>query len=109
MALLGPYRPERAIPFGSVRPYREDIRMDQGGHIPMLHRLSAAAVVVAAAALLALGWLTTALAQADGDGDGFDGDELLSLPIVLGVGLLAALGWLVYRQRADKPPSSGPR
>ena len=54
-------------------------------------RLSTLAMIVASAALLAMGWVTTALAQADSDGDGFDGDEL-SLPILLGVGVLAYAG-----------------
>ena len=58
-------------------------------------------LIVAAAALLAMGWVTTALAQADSDGDVFDGDEL-SVPILLGVGVLAYAGWLVYRRRAAK-------
>jgi hypothetical protein len=42
-------------------------------------------------------------AQLDDDGDGVDGDELLSLPIVLTVGLLAFLGWTAYRRRSSKP------
>jgi len=67
----------------------------------LIARLSTLAVIVAAAALLAMGWVTTALAQADSDGDGFDGDEL-SVPILLGVGVLAYAGWLVYRRRAAK-------
>ena len=67
----------------------------------LIARLSTLAVIVAAAALLAMGWVTTALAQADSDGDGFDGDEL-SLPILLGVGVLAYAGWLAYRRRAAK-------
>ena len=64
-------------------------------------RLSQLALIVAAAALLAIGWITAALAQADSDGDAFDGDEL-SLPIVLGVGALAYVGWMVYRRRSAK-------
>ena len=67
----------------------------------LIARLSTLAVIVAAAALLAIGWVTTALGQADSDGDGFDGDEL-SVPILLGVGVLAYAGWLVYRRRAAK-------
>jgi hypothetical protein len=53
---------------------------------------------------LAADLLTTVLAQVE-DADGFDGDELLSLPIVLAVGLLAFLGWSVYRRRSSKPHS----
>jgi hypothetical protein len=63
--------------------------------------LSTLALIVMAAALLAMGWITTALAQTDSDGDGFDGDEL-SLPILLGVGVLAYGGWLAYRRRGAK-------
>ena len=61
------------------------------------------AIVLIAGVLLALSWLTTALAQVDDDGDGFDGDELLSLPIVLAVGVLAFLGWTAYRRRSSRP------
>jgi hypothetical protein len=61
------------------------------------------ASVLIAGVLLALSWLTTALAQVDDDGDGFDGDELLSLPIVLAVGVLAFLGWTAYRRRSSRP------
>ncbi len=69
----------------------------------LLQRLSTWAIILAGAALLAVGWVTTALAQVgDGDGDGFDGDELLSLPIVLGVGVLAIVGWFAYRRRSPK-------
>jgi uncharacterized protein (TIGR03382 family) len=64
-------------------------------------RISTLAVIVAAVALLAMGWVATALAQADSDGDGFDGDEQ-SAPILLGAGMLAYAGWLVYRRRAAK-------
>ena len=64
-------------------------------------RLSILPLIVMAAALLAMGWITTALAQTDSDGDGFDGDEL-SLPILLGVGVLAYVGWLAYRRHAAK-------
>ncbi len=38
----------------------------------------------------------------DGEGHDFDGDELLSLPIVLGVGVLAMVGCLAYRRRSPK-------
>ncbi len=68
-----------------------------------LQLLSRYAIVLTAAALVAMSWLTTVLAQVDEDVDGFDGDELLSLPIVLAVGLLAFLGWTAYRRRSSKP------
>jgi hypothetical protein len=58
-------------------------------------------LILAVAALLAMGWITTALAQGASNGDGFDGDEL-SLPIVLGVGVLVYVGWLAYRRRSAK-------
>jgi hypothetical protein len=62
------------------------------------------ALVVGSATLLGLAWVTTALAQAAGDGDGFDGDEL-SIPIVVGLGVLGYLGWTIYRRRSPKRPS----
>lgn len=68
----------------------------------ILRRLSTFALIMSAAALLALGWITTALAQSDGDG--FDGDEL-GLPIVLGIGVLAILGWMAFRRRSPKSPN----
>jgi hypothetical protein len=76
--------------------------MSKKNNASLFQPLSSVALVVAAAALLAaMGSMTTALAQAATDGDGFDGDEL-SLPIVLGVGVLAYVGWLVYRRRSAK-------
>jgi hypothetical protein len=68
----------------------------------ILQRLSTWALITSAAAVLALGWITTALAQADGDG--FDGDEL-GLPVVLGIGVLAIVGWQAFRRRSPKSPS----
>lgn len=66
-----------------------------------LQPLSTGVIILAGVALLTMGWATTVLAQV-ADGDGFDGDELLSLPILLGVGVLAIVGWLAYRRRAPK-------
>ena len=67
----------------------------------MRQRLSTWILLATAAALLALSWMSTALAQADGDGDGLDGDEL-GLPIIIGVGVLAYLGWLAFRRGSRK-------
>ena len=68
-----------------------------------VQRLSTWMLIVAAAALVALAWVSTALAEVDGDGDGFDGDEL-ALPVVLGVGVLAILGWMAFQRRSPKSP-----
>ncbi len=70
----------------------------------ILRRLSTFALIMSAAVLLAVGWITTALAPTQTDGDGFDGDEL-GLPIVLGIGVLAILGWMAFRRRSPKSPS----
>ena len=67
-----------------------------------LSRLPTHEVVITAAILLALTWVSTALAQVGEDGDGFDGDELLLLPILLGVGILAAVALNVYRRRSPR-------
>jgi hypothetical protein len=75
--------------------------MSKENNVSLFERSSTLALIVAAAVLLAVGWITTALAQADSDGDGFDGDEL-SVPILLGVGVLAYAGWLIYRRRSAK-------
>jgi uncharacterized protein (TIGR03382 family) len=75
--------------------------MTKENNVSLFERSSTLALIVVAGVLLAMGWITTALAQADNDGDGFDGDEL-SVPILLGVGVLAYAGWLVYRRRAAK-------
>jgi hypothetical protein len=49
-----------------------------------------------------LGWITTALA--DADGEVFDGDEL-ALPIVLGVGVLAFVLWKAFQRRSPTSPT----
>jgi hypothetical protein len=67
-------------------------------------RLFALATIMMVAALLAMSWVTTALAQASSDADGLDGDEL-GLPIVLGVGVVAYLGWMALRRRSRKSPN----
>ena len=67
-----------------------------------VERLSAWALIVAAAALVAFTWVSTALAEADGEGDGFDGDEL-ALPI-LGLAVLAVAGWVAFQRRSKNSP-----
>jgi hypothetical protein len=57
--------------------------------------------MAAFAALFAMSWISVALAQAEGGGDGFDGDEL-GLPIILGAGILLYVGWLIIRGRSRK-------
>jgi hypothetical protein len=64
-------------------------------------RLASVVAIVALAALMAVSWVSVALAQAEGDGDGFDGDEL-ALPIVLGAGILLYVGWMIIRSRSRK-------
>jgi hypothetical protein len=64
-------------------------------------RISSVMLIAFSAALLATGWISTALAQADTDGDAFDGDEA-ALPIVLGLGVLAIIAWLLFQRRSPK-------
>jgi hypothetical protein len=59
-------------------------------------------LILAAAAFLALSWITIALAQADTDSDAFDGDEA-AMPIFLGVAVLGIVLVLALR-RSPKPP-----
>jgi hypothetical protein len=59
-------------------------------------------VVFWAAVLMAMSWASAALAEAGEDGDGFDGDELLSVPLLVGIGLLAALAWSRYRRGSPR-------
>jgi hypothetical protein len=67
-----------------------------------VQRFSSWMLIAAAAALLAITFVSTALAEVDGDGDGLDGDEL-ALPI-LGVGLVAAVAWIAFQRRSKKSP-----
>jgi hypothetical protein len=62
-----------------------------------MRHVHAVAAMVVLAVLVAVGSVTTVLAEAGADADGFDGDELLSLPIVLGLGLLVIAAVLMYR------------
>jgi hypothetical protein len=67
----------------------------------VLKRVAALALLVTASALLAISWITIALAQEAGDGDGFDGDEL-AMPIFLGVAVLGILGALAFQRFSGK-------
>src|SRR4051794_38913541 len=55
-------------------------------------RVQSLLLISGLAALMAFSWISTAFNQVEGDGDGFDGDEL-GLLIVIGAGALAFLGW----------------
>jgi peptidoglycan/LPS O-acetylase OafA/YrhL len=67
-----------------------------------MQRLRSWMLIAAAAALLAITLLSSALAEVDGDGDGLDGDEL-ALPI-LGVGVVAVVAWIAFQRRSKKSP-----
>jgi len=63
----------------------------------LLQRVRVFAVIVLAMLLLVMSWATTGLAQVgDGDGDGFDGDELSPAVLILG---LVVVGWIAFRAR----------
>jgi hypothetical protein len=59
-------------------------------------------VVFWAAVLMAMSWAAAALAEGGEDGDGFDGDEHLSIPLLIGLGLLAAVAWSRYRRGSPR-------
>ena len=67
----------------------------------MRKKLLMGLALIGLSALLALSWATTVLAQAGGDGDGLDGDEL-GLPIVLGIAVVGYVGWLAFRRWSRK-------
>jgi len=53
--------------------------------------------------LLALSWLSTAIAQqAGGDGGGPDSDELSILAVLVGLAAVAAVGWLASRRGSSR-------
>jgi hypothetical protein len=56
--------------------------------------------MVALNMLLALSWATSALAQADADGDAFDADEFGLVPIALGIVVVGYLAWIALRRRS---------
>ena len=69
----------------------------------IFRRLSTWMLIAAATGLLAISWVTTALAEADGDdGDGLDGDDM-GLPILLGVAVLVIVGALAFQRFSSKP------
>ena len=70
--------------------------------MPSLPRLRTWAVIVMSSLWLAMTWVTVALAQADGDADAGDADELSAGTLLLGVAVLAVAGWLAYRRRSTR-------
>jgi hypothetical protein len=58
-----------------------------------------------ASALLAVSWITIALAQEAGDGDGADGDEL-AMPVLLGVAVLSSVAVLAFQRFSSKSRNS---
>jgi hypothetical protein len=66
-------------------------------------KISTWVILATMVALLAMSWISVALAQTESDGDGLDGDEL-GLPIIIGVGILAYVGWQAVRRRSRKLP-----
>ena len=69
----------------------------------LVRRCSSWSMIALVAVLLALSWVSTALAQqAGGDGDGPDGDELSILAVVIGLATVAAVGWVASRHRSSR-------
>ena len=69
----------------------------------LVRRCSSWSMIALVAVLLALSWVSTALAQqAGGDGDGPDGDELSILAVVGGLVAVAAVGWLASRRGSSR-------
>jgi hypothetical protein len=69
--------------------------------MPFHQKLAACLALGVIAALATMSWISVALAQAEGDGDGLDGDEL-SLPILVGAAVVAVVGWLIMRRRSHR-------
>lgn len=68
----------------------------------LTRRCRSGALAIVAGALLAMGWISTAIAQAvGGDGDG-DGDEFTALAVVVGVAAAAVVGWLAYQRKTSR-------
>ena len=70
--------------------------------MPSLPRMRTWAVMLTSSLWLAMTWVSIALAQADGDADAGDADELSAGALLLGVAVLAVAGWLVYRRRSTR-------
>jgi len=60
-------------------------------------------MIVNSSIWLTMTWVTLAFAQADGDADSSDGDELSAVSLLLGLGALAVVGWIAYRRRSTRP------
>jgi hypothetical protein len=60
-------------------------------------------MIVNSSIWLTMTWVTLALAQADGDVDSSDGDELSAVALLLGLGALAVVAWIAYRRRSTRP------
>ena len=61
----------------------------------LVRRCWSCSLIALVPVLLALSWLSTAIAQqAGGDGGGPDSDELSILAVLVGLAAVAAVGWL---------------
>ena len=60
-------------------------------------------MIVNSSIWLTMTWVTLAFAQADGDADTGEGDELSAVSLLLGLGVLAVVGWIAYRRRSTRP------
>lgn len=67
----------------------------------MRRRLLMGLTLVTLSVLLVLSWTTTVLAQAGGEADAPDGDEM-GLPILLGIAVVGFVGWLAFRRWSRK-------
>jgi hypothetical protein len=65
--------------------------------MPVLQRIPAWILITTASALLAISWITTALAQDGGDGDEVDGVGA-ALPILIVVAVLGLLAMLAFQR-----------
>ena len=71
----------------------------------LVRRVQGWTLIVFAAAMLAMGSITTALAQVSGsDADGLDGDEFSAVAILLAVAAIGVVGWAAFRRRRSTRP-----